>query len=133
MATAKKAPAKRAATKSESSEKRNLNLKGSANKAVNVYLGLIGKSLDIVEENVGTVREQVGTVREQNEKRVKDLEKRGIELRKDLEERMDNFELPSFDLDDLIDDAKTRFNKMRDRVRESVNGNKERNGPGNAM
>ncbi len=138
MATAKKAPAKRkapakkaaakkAAPKAAAKKVEEFSLKASAEKAVNVYLGMIGKGLDMVEENIATARKE-------NDKRMKDLEKRGVKLRKELEKRVDSIDTPEFDFDfdNAVEDAKARFNKVQDRVEEAVEDIKERLTPAKA-
>ncbi len=136
MATAKKAPAKKTAAKKAAPKRvaakkaapkkvEQFNLKASAEKAVNVYLGLVGTGLDLVEENIESARKE-------SDKRVKDLEKRGAMLRKELTKRVDSYEAPEFDLDNIVEDAKTQFNKVQDRVEEAVEDIKERLTPAKA-
>jgi hypothetical protein len=142
MATAKKAPAKRkapakkavarkAAPKKTVAKKAapkkvvDFNLKASAEKAVNVYLGLVGKGLDMVEENMESARKD-------SEKRMSVLEKRGAKLRKELTKRVDSMDTPEFDLDNIVEDAKSQFNKVQDRVEEAVEEMKEKLTPAKA-
>lgn len=139
MATAKKAPAKRKAPAKKAAAKKTapkkvaakkveeFNLKASAEKAVNVYLGLVGKGLDLVEENIESARKD-------SDKRVKDLEKRGAKLRKELSKRVDSYEAPEFDFDfdNIVEDAKSQFNKVQDRVEEAVEDMKEKLTPAKA-
>lgn len=117
-AAAKRAPVKKTAAKKTSAAKGNVSsLKQSADKAINVYLGLIGKTVDAVQENMQTVRKD-------NEKRVKDLEKRGAKLRKELNKRFDNIEVPEFD--EVVDDAKAQFDKISDQIEDVVENAKDK-------
>ena len=112
-AAAKKAPAKKAPAK-----KANVSsFKQTADKALNVYLGLIGKGVDSLQDNVEQVRKD-------NEKRVKDLEKRGVKLRKELSDRFDKIEVP--EIDEVIEDAKKQFNKAQDQVEDAVDNLKDK-------
>jgi hypothetical protein len=118
-AAAKKAPAKRANAK-----KANVSsFKETADKALNVYLGLIGKSVDTLQDNVEQARKD-------NEKRVKDLEKRGVKLRKELTDRFDKIEMP--EIDEVIEDAKAQFTKAQDQVEDAVDNLKEKLTPADA-
>jgi hypothetical protein len=121
MATAKKAPAKKATAKKAPARKaapkkpveQPFSLRAQAEKAFNVYLGVIGKGLDRVQENIDNARKE-------NEKRVKEYEKRGVKFRKDLNKRIDGMDIPEFD------DVKAQFNKVQDRVEDAVEDVKER-------
>ena len=56
-AAAKRAPAKRTTAKAKkAAAKGNKTLKQSADKAFNVYLGLIGKTVDTIQDNMETAR-----------------------------------------------------------------------------
>ena len=114
----KKATATKAATKTTATRKaapkqaeEKLSLRESAEKAINVYLGLIGKGLDTVQKNFASARKE-------NDKRVKDLEKRGAKLRKDLEKRTGSFEVP--ELKEVFEDSRAQFGKFQDRVENAV-------------
>ena len=123
MATEEKTPVKKAtatkpATKTTATRKaapkqaeEKLSLRESAEKAVNVYLGLIGKGLDTVQKNFASARKD-------NDKRMKDLEKRGAKLRKDLEKRTGSFEVP--ELKEVFEDSRAQFGKFQDRVENAV-------------
>lgn len=122
--TAKKAPAKKRAAakkapaKSAAAKKANVSsFKETADKALNVYLGLIGKGVDTLQDNVEQARKD-------NEKRLKDLEKRGVKLRKELNDRFDKIEMP--EIDEVIEDAKKQFTKAQDQVEEAVENLKEK-------
>ena len=110
MATAKSATTKKVTAKKTAPKARKLAFKDSADKAVNVYLGLIGKGLDLVQENIENARKD-------NEKRVSLLEKRGVKLRKSLTKRVKGIDVP--DADRLARDAKKQFAKAQNQV-ESV-------------
>ena len=83
----------------------------SAEKALHVYLGVIGKGLDSLEENMESARKK-------RERRVKELEKRGSQLRKEIKKRVDDYEVKSFD--ELYEDGKARFEKLQQRAEEAT-------------
>jgi hypothetical protein len=123
-APAKKAPAKKAPAKRAAAKKTNVSsFKASADKALNVYLGLIGTGVDTLQDNVEQARKE-------SEKRMKDLEKRGAKLRKELTDRFDKIEVP--ELDEVIEDAKKQFTKAQDQVEEAVENMKEKLTPADA-
>lgn len=117
MATAKKAPAKSAAAKKAPAKKTTASkgnvasLKNTADKAINIYLGVIGKSADKLQANIEQARKD-------NEKRVKELEKRGAKLRAELTSRFEKIELP--EVDEVIEDAKEQFSKVQGKVQDRV-------------
>lgn len=119
-ATAKKAPAKKAPVRKPAAKKAapkkaaEFSFKDSAEKAVNIYLGVIGKSLDTIQDNFESRRKE-------NDKRMKELEKRGAKLRKELSKRFDKFEVS-----DVMDDAKAQFEKVQDQVEDAVDNVKDR-------
>ena len=55
---------------------------------------------------------------------VKELEKRGAKLRKELTKRFDKIDTPAFD--EVVDDAKEQFNKLQDQIEDAVDSVKER-------
>jgi len=120
MATQKKAPAKKAPAKKSTNrnsipQKRvDFSPRDSAEKMVNIYLGVIGKSLD-------TIQDRISKTRKENDSRLKELEKRGAKLRKDLTKRFRNFEVS-----DVVDDAKSQFSKLQDQVEEAMEDAKGR-------
>ena len=125
MAIAKKAPAKKTAPKKVAAKKTSeFSIKESAEKAVNIYLGVIGTGIDTLQENIETRRKE-------NEKRVKDLEKRGAKLRSELSNRFDSIEVPAFD--SVVDDVKEQFSKIQDQVEETVENVKEKLTPATAV
>ncbi len=117
MATEKKAPAKRAPAKKAPAKKTTAkqgsvaSLKNTADKAINIYLGVIGKSADKLQANIEQARKD-------NEKRVKDLEKRGAKLRAELTSRFEKIELP--EVDEVIEDAKEQLTKVQGKVQNRV-------------
>jgi vacuolar-type H+-ATPase subunit H len=112
MATAKKAPAKRApAKKTTVKNARVASFKSSADKAINIYLGVIGKSADKLQANIEQARKD-------NEKRVKDLETRGAKLRAELTSRFEKIELP--EVDEVLEDAKQQLSKVQGKVQDRV-------------
>ena len=128
MATAKKAPVKKVAAKKVAPKKvaakkvaakksPEFSLKASAEKAVNIYLGVIGKGYDRVQENIKVSRKD-------NEKRMTDLEKRGAKLRKELNKNFDKLEAPEFD--NVVEDVKSQINKLQDQIEDVVENAKEK-------
>ena len=126
-ATVKKAPvrkvAARKATKAPVSKNGEFSLKESAEKAVNIYLGVIGMGYDRVQENLDSARKD-------NEKRMKDLEKRGAKLRKELGKNIDKLEAPEFD--ELVEDVKGQFSKLQDQLEDAVENMREKLTPAKA-
>lgn len=138
MATAKKAPAKKATAKRAPAKKATarkttarkaapkqaaFSVKASAEKAVNVYLGVIGKGYDAVQDNLSTARKD-------NEKRLKDLEKRGAKLRGELNKSFDNIDMPEFD--NVVEDLKGQITKLQDQLEDAVETAKEKLTPAKA-
>jgi len=126
-ATVKKAPvskvAARKATKAAVSKNDEFSLKESAEKAVNIYLGVIGMGYDRVQENLDSARKD-------NEKRMKDLEKRGARLRKELGKNIDKLEAPEFD--EIVEDVKGQFSKLQDQLEDVVENMREKLTPAKA-
>lgn len=118
-ATAKKAPARKAPV----SKSNEFSLKESAERAVNIYLGVIGMGYDRVQENLESTRKD-------NEKRLKDLEKRGAKLRKELSKNIDKLEAPEFD--ELVEDVKGQFSKLQDQLEDVVENVREKLTPAKA-
>ncbi len=124
MATPKKATAKKApARKAPVSKSKEFSLKESAERAVNIYLGVIGTGYDRVQENLESTRKD-------NEKRLKDLEKRGAKLRKELSKNIDKLEAPEFD--ELVEDVKGQFSKLQDQLEDVVENVREKLTPAKA-
>jgi hypothetical protein len=128
MATAKKAPAKKPVAKKVAAKKAapkkatakkapEFNLKASAEKAVNVYLGVLGSSFDRVQENLKSARKD-------NEKRMSTLEKRGAQLRKEMNKNITKIETP--ELDNVMKDVKSQISKMQDQIEDAVETAKEK-------
>ena len=129
MATAKKAPARKAPAKkatrkaapkaraTKSTKSNEFNLKASAEKVVNIYLGVLGTSYDRVQDRLESVRKD-------NEKRMSGYEKRGAKVRKELEGRFDKLEAPEFDK--VVEDIKGQINKLQDQVEDAVENAKEK-------
>jgi len=76
------------------------------------------------------VQENLDSVRKENEKRMKDLEKRGAKLRKELRTNMDKLEAPEFD--EVVEDVKDQFNKLQDQLEDVVENMKEKLTPAKA-
>ena len=101
MATTKKAPAKKTAAKRAPARKSTAKraaprkaiaakkpmpkLKQSAEKALNIYLGVIGKGIDTLQENIDSVRKD-------SDKYLQSYEKRGVQMRKKLSKRWDKLD-----------------------------------------
>jgi hypothetical protein len=119
---AKKTAAKKAAPKKAAAKKTNeFSFKDSADKAVNVYLGVIGQGIDKVKE----VRGNLESARKDSDKRVTELEKRGVALRAELKGiEMPEFEMPEFD--NVVDDVKAQITKVQGQVEEAVENVKEK-------
>jgi len=126
--TAKKAPAKKVtakkvvARKASPKKANDFSFKDSADKAVNVYFGIIGQGIDKVKENLETARKE-------NDKRVKQLEKRGAKLRAELIKRFDKVEMPKIEapkFDEVVEDVKAQISKVQDQVEEVVENVKEK-------
>ena len=123
-APAKKAPAKKAAPKKTAAKKApEFSLKDSAEKAVNIYLGVIGLGYDRVQENLDSARKD-------SDKRMKNLEKRGAKLRKELRTNINKIEAPEFD--EVVDDVKEQFSKLQDQLEDAVENVKEKLTPAKA-
>ena len=119
VAAKKAAPKKAAPKKAKTVES---SFKVNAEKAVNVYFGVIGQGIDKVKENLETARKD-------NDKRVKQLEKRGAKLRTELTNRFDKVEMPKVEMpefDTVVEDVKAQINKVQDQVEEVVENVKEK-------
>ena len=137
MATAKKAPAKKApakkaaarkaapksAPKAAAAKSTGFSLRDSAEKAVNIYLGVIGLGYDRVQENLESARKE-------NEKRMKKFESRGAKMRKELRTGFDKIDTP--ELDDVVGDVKDQFSKLQDQLEDVVENVKEKLTPAKA-
>jgi hypothetical protein len=127
-ATVKKAPvrkvaARKPALKTAVRKSEEFSLKDSAERAVNIYLGVIGMGYDRVQENMDSARKE-------NEKRMKDLEKRGAKLRKELGKNIDKLEAPEFD--ELVEDVKGQFSKLQDQLEDAVENMRDKLTPAKA-
>ena len=127
-ATVKKAPVRKAAArkpvrKAPVRKSEEFSLKDSAERAVNIYLGVLGMGYDRVQENLDSAREE-------NEKRIKDLEKRGAKLRKELSKNIDKLEAPEFD--ELVEDVKGQFSKLQDQLEDAVENMRDKLTPAKA-
>ena len=127
-AVAKKAPAKKVTAKKVSPKKvsakkaADFSFKDSANKVVNVYFGVIGQGIDRVKENLETARKE-------NDKRVKQLEKRGAKLRTELTNRFDKVEMPKVEMpefDNVVEDVKAQITKVQGQVEDVVENVREK-------
>lgn len=116
-APAKKVSAKKVAAKKVAAKKSSVSsFKTTADKAVNVYFGVIGQGIDRVKENMQSARKE-------NDKRVKQLEKRGVKLRTELNGRFDKIEMPKVEMpefDNVVEDVKAQINKVQDQVEDVV-------------
>ena len=122
-AAAKKAPARKVAAKKVAAKKSSTSaFRATADKAVNVYFGVIGQGIDLVKENMETARKE-------NDKRVKKLEKRGAKLRTELNGRFDKIDMPKVEMpefDNVVEDVKAQINKVQDQVEDVVESVKGR-------
>ena len=142
MATAKKAPAKKATAKKAPVKKTAakkaapkaaarkaapkapvFSIKNTAEKAVNVYLGVIGAGYDRIQENMEAARKE-------NEKRMKKLETRGAKLRKELRSNVKKIEAPEFD--SVVGDVKGQISKLQGQLEDVVENVKEKLTPAKA-
>ena len=132
-AVARKAPVKKAPAKKKAAARPKVNkpapakkpveltLKERAQKGVNVYLGIWGLGYDLVQENLEYARKD-------NKLRMKELEKRGEKLRKQLRKNMDKFEAREFD--QMFDAVQEQFDKLQKRLDELAKDMKARRKPG---
>ena len=119
--TAKKAPAKKAraaakttARKAAPKKSKDSSFKKSAERAVNIYLGVVGKGIDTIQENFESSRKD-------SDKRIKELEKRGAKLRKELAKRFEKLESS-----DIVEDTKAQLDKFQDQMEDTVDNVKEK-------
>jgi hypothetical protein len=121
---AKKAPARKttakrtAPRKTVAAKKSAPKLKHSAEKALHIYLGIIGKGIDTVQENIDSVRKD-------SDKYVKGYEKRGVQLRKKLSKRFDKLDV-SGEFDEVVEDAKEQLVKLQDQLEDVVETAKDK-------
>jgi len=112
QATARKVPAKKTAARKAAPKKpAGASVKQSAQKVVNIYLGVIGKGLDSVKDSIESTRKE-------NDKRMKELEARGAKFRKELSKRFEKL--------DVVEDTKVQFGKFQDQAEEAVDSVKEK-------
>jgi hypothetical protein len=128
----KKAPArKKAAVKAKAAPKKKapakkpaeLTLRDRAQKGVNVYLGLWGVGYDLLQENLEFARKD-------DKLRMRQLEKRGVTLRKQLRKNLDKFE--SRELDQLFDGVQEQLDKLQSKLEELAKGIKPKSKAGKA-
>lgn len=120
MATAKRTTTKTAAASKKTAPKKTAKraapeqtVKQRAEKAVNIYLGVIGHGIDVLQENLETSRKE-------NKKRIKDLEKRGDKLRNQLRKRFDKLTSRDF-----VKESKVQLEKVQDQMEDAVESVKE--------
>jgi hypothetical protein len=134
MATTSKAPAKKTAArkaparkttakrtaprKAVAAKKPAPKLKQSAEKALHVYLGVIGKSIDALQENIDAMRKD-------SDKYVQSYEKRGVQLRKKLSKRFDKLDVPG-EIEDAVEDAREQLGKLQDQLEDVVETAKDK-------
>lgn len=114
---ARKAPAKKktaararptAAKKAPARKPEELTLRDRAQKGVNVYLGVWGFGYDLMQENLEYARN--------HKLQVKELEKRGERLRKQLRKNLDKFEIR--ELDQVFDGVQGQLDKLQKKLDE---------------
>ena len=121
---AKKAPARKttakrtAPRKTAAASKAAPKLKQSAEKALHIYLGIIGKGIDTVQENIESVRKD-------SDKYVKSYEKRGVQLRKKLSKRFDKVDVWG-ESDEAVEEAKGQISKLQDQLEDVVETAKDK-------
>jgi CII-binding regulator of phage lambda lysogenization HflD len=134
MATTKKAPAKKTAAKRAPARKSTAKraaprkaiaakkpapkLKQSAEKALNIYLGVIGKGIDTLQENIDSVRKD-------SDKYLQSYEKRGVQLRKKLSKRFDKLDVPG-EIEEAVEEAKEQLGKLQDQIEDVVETAKDK-------
>lgn len=111
---AKKAPAKKTTARKSAPKKAQKSVRQSAEKFVNIYLGVIGKSIDTIQVNVESARKV-------SDKRMAEFEKRGVKLRKELTKRMDRIESS-----DAVEDVRDQFNKVQDQFEDVIDNVKDK-------
>ncbi|MEP5763697.1 MAG: hypothetical protein ABJ308_03855 [Halieaceae bacterium] len=127
---APKAAARKAAPKTAAKKAPEFSLKNSAEKAVNIYLGVIGAGFDRVQSNLETARKDLGVARKENEKRMKKFESRGAKLRKEMRSNVEKIETPEFD--NVVEDVKDQISKLQDQLEDVVENVKEKLTPAKA-
>jgi hypothetical protein len=108
-AKAKAAPRKKAPVR----EPVELTLRQRAQQGVNVYLGLWGVGYDLLQENLEFARKG-------NKLRMKQLEKRGLTVRKQLRRNLDKFEVR--EMDQMFDGVREPLDKLQKRLEELAKG-----------
>ena len=99
----------------------DLTLREKAQQGVNVYLGIWGLGYDLMQENLEYARKD-------NKLRMKELEKRGEKLRKQLRKNMDKFEAREFD--QMFNAVQEQFDKLQKKLDELAKDIKARRKPG---
>ena len=97
-----------------------LTVKDRAEKALNVYMGLLGVGYDLVQENLEYARKD-------NKLRMKQLEKRGAKLRQELRKNMSKFEAREFD--QMFESVQEQFDKLQKKMDEFAKDIKARRKP----
>ncbi len=132
---AKKAAAKKPAAKRKPAAKKtaakkaapdfSVRAKESGRNAFLASLGFYGKAYDQVQEQFDSLQKQLEERRKKAEKAYKELVKRGEKVEKEAKKRVDDIELPKFELDSLtdrkkldeqLDKAKARFEELKESV-----------------
>ena len=70
---------------------------------------------------LAVIQDNLESSRKENEKRMKDLEKRGAKFRKELTKRFKKLEKS-----DVVEDTKAQFEKVQDQVEDAVESVKEK-------
>jgi len=112
--SARKTTAKRGApSKSAVSDTTLPKLKQSAETILHVYLGIIGKGIDALQENLESMNKDGG------KRRFQDYEKRGVQLRKELTKRFEKLDVAE-EFEGAVEEAKEQFNKLQDQIEDVV-------------
>ena len=126
---AKKPAAKKAAARKPAAKKAAPDFaaraKESGRNAFLAGLGFYGKAYDQVQEQFDSMQQQLEERRKKAEKAYKELVKRGEKVEKQAKKRVDDMDLPKFELDSLtdrkkldeqLDKAKARFEELKESV-----------------
>ena len=88
-------------------------------------LGFYGKAFDQAQDQFNSMQDQLEERRKKADKMYKELVKRGKKVEKNAKGRLDDIELPKFELDSLtdrkklekqLDKAKARFEELKETV-----------------
>ncbi len=122
--TARKTTARRAAPKKAPVTVQS-RVSEASRKAFLASLGFYGMAFDQVQDRVKSVESELNARRKKADKLVNDMVKRGEKVEKMAKARLDDIELPNFELDELanrarfeeqLEKAKARFAELKESV-----------------